>query len=417
MAYAGHQFGHWSGMLGDGRARLAGEVRDGDGKRYEIHLKGAGQTPFSRRGDGRATLGSAIREYIVSEAMFSLGVPTSGSLAIVATGEAVLRDVSEPGAVLARTARSHIRVGTFQYAAAFNDTDDVRTLADFAIKRLYPRAPETGPERYRHLYRQVIERQARLVAEWMALGFIHGVMNTDNMAISGETIDYGPCAFMDEFHPGKVFSSIDHQGRYAWNKQPEMAHWNLVRLAEALLPLFGDDKEEREQFAQHALDQFSAKFERAFNTAFAEKFGVASDNPNLLRALTSLFSDMTAGRCDFTRLFTALTRHAGGDSEALAIREFADREIGLRFIETWRRVAGSPADSGRLERMHGRNPVIIPRNHQVERAIAAANYGDFAHFNRLFEALRKPFEENAQHADLELAPTPDETVRQTFCGT
>lgn len=417
MAYAGHQFGHWSGLLGDGRARLAGEVIDSAGLRYEIHLKGAGATPFSRGGDGRATLGSAIREYLVSEGMFALGVPTTGSLAIVATGEVVHRNELEPGAVLARTARSHIRVGTFQYAAAFNDIDDVKELADFAIKRLYPEAPGSGAERYRYFYRQAALRQARLVADWMALGFIHGVLNTDNMAVSGETIDYGPCAYMDEFHPNKVFSSIDRQGRYAWNRQPEMAHWNLVRFAETLQGLFGDDESDRNNFIQQSLIEFSTAFEREFNEVFAAKFGVASDDKRLSTALPSLFASMVAGKCDFTRLFTSLTRCAAGEKESIILEEFERREVGAQFIETWLAVANAPANEGRLDAMRKHNPVIIPRNHQIERAITNANKGDFVAFNRFLQALRTPYADNSKFADFEAAPQPGQVVRQTFCGT
>jgi len=417
MAYAGHQFGQWSGLLGDGRARLVGEVVDQSGARHEIHLKGAGATPYSRGGDGRATLGAAIREYIVSEGMFALGVATARSLAIVTTAETVRRNGDEPGAVLARTARSHIRVGTFQYAAAFNDQDDVKALADFAIDRLYPDAPPAGAERYRYFYRQVISRQAKLVADWMALGFIHGVMNTDNMTVSGETIDYGPCAFMDEFHPGKVFSSIDRQGRYAWNKQPEMAHWNVVRLAEMLLRLFGDDEADRNSFIQRTLIEFGSTFEREFDTAFTGKFALGRSRGERAESLPALFSTMVEGKCDFTRLFTALTRHAGGEPESIVMDEFADRTVGARFLETWRTAAGAPIDAGRLQTMKNRNPVIIPRNHQVERAIADADSGDLSTFNRLFDALRAPYVENSANADFEAAPQPEEIVRQTFCGT
>lgn len=417
MAYAGHQFGHWSGLLGDGRARLVGEVLGADGWRNEIHLKGAGATPFSRRGDGRATLGSALREYVVSEAMLAFGVPTTRSLAIVATGEAVHRNDAEPGAVLARTARSHIRVGTFQYAAAYLDVNAVKALADFAIARLYPEAPADSAEKYRYFYRAVALCQARLIADWMALGFIHGVMNTDNMMVSGETIDYGPCAFMDEFHPAKVFSSIDRHGRYSWNSQPEIAHWNLVRLAEAMLPLLGDNQSAQEIFVQRALDEFGAEFRRAFNLSFAEKFGMAPDNDATESALPALFGGMTEGRCDFTRLFTALTRHAAGETDTIILDEFSDRGVGARFIEVWRSVAGAPAEEGRLDAMRRRNPVIIPRNHRIEQAIADANLGDFAAFNRLFGALKAPFSGDAEFADLEAAPLDEEVVRQTFCGT
>ncbi|NNE57193.1 MAG: YdiU family protein [Hellea sp.] len=413
MAYGGHQFGHWSGMLGDGRAMLVAERKDAAGHLHELHLKGSGQTPYSRRGDGKATLGSAIREYIVSEAMHALGVPTSRSLSVILTGEKIIRDGYEPGAVLCRTARSHIRVGTFQIAAASGDSENVKALADFAIDRLEPSAPKYGPERYGYFLEQVSARQAELVAKWMGFGFIHGVMNTDNMCVSGETIDYGPCAFIDEFHPGKTFSSIDRNGRYAWNRQAEMAHWNLMRLAESLLPLLGQDEEMQMQAAEQHLNIFVPKFEAAFQQIMANKLGLSRNTINDDDFLNETFKAMTLAKVDFTLFFRRLTQQIAVNDFTPLLDLFRDRKIGEAWLSLWKSRVSNPD----LEAMQAANPIIIARNHRVEEAIAAANNSDFDPFKKLLAAISSPFQERPEFADFEVPPSENEIVHQTFCGT
>lgn len=417
MAYAGHQFGHYNPLLGDGRALLVGELIDADGAGHELHLKGSGPTRFSRGGDGRATIGAAIREYIVSEAMACLGVPTTQALAILTTGERVVRHQGPvPGAILARTAKSHIRVGTFQYAAALGERDLVRALADFVIERLFPDAAGEGADRYCLLLKSAALAQADLIAKWTNLGFIHGVMNTDNMALSGETIDYGPCAFMDRFHPAKVFSSIDHHGRYAWNRQGEIGLWNLSRLAEALLPLFSDDQEEAVAMATNALKGYAPAFEAAFQSGMAAKLGLV-DGPDVAAFMPKTFSAMAEGRVDFTRFFRALTRHAETPDPDSILAMFDQPETGQIWLEEWQALAGRP-EGARLSAMKRANPVRIPRNHLVEQAIIAAEQnGDLEPTARLIAALSDPYVESAAFAAFEAAPTPGEEVRQTFCGT
>jgi len=413
MAYGGHQFGHWSGMLGDGRAMLVGERTDAKGHLHELHLKGSGQTPYSRRGDGRATLGSAIREYIVSEAMDALGVPTSRSLSVILTDEKIIRDGHEPGAILCRTARSHIRVGTFQIAAASNNPENVRALADFAIDRLDPDAPKNGPDRYGFFLEQVAIRQAELVAKWMGFGFIHGVMNTDNMCISGETIDYGPCAFLDGFHPGKTFSSIDRNGRYAWNRQAEMAHWNLTRLAESLLPLLGDSETAQVTTAENHLNVFGPQFESAFHRIMANKLGMSVDAVQKDEFLNETFKSMTLGKVDFTLFFRRLTQIANGQKDTDFLELFEDEAIGKNWLNSWQKINPDPE----LPKMKASNPIIIARNHRIEQAIQAANKSDYTLFTRLLEATAVPFENRPEFQAYETPPKPSEIVHQTFCGT
>ncbi len=417
MAYAGHQFGHYNPLLGDGRALLVGELTDADGAGHELHLKGSGPTRFSRGGDGRATIGAAIREYIVSEAMACLGVPTTRALAILTTGERVVRQQGPvPGAILARTARCYVRVGTFQYAAALGERDLVRSLADFVIERLFPEIVGDGPERYLMLLKSAALAQADLIAKWMSLGFIHGVMNTDNMALSGETIDYGPCAFMEQFHPARVFSSIDHHGRYAWNRQGEIGLWNLSRLAEALLPLFSDDQEKAVEMATQTLAIYAPAFEAAFQSGMAAKLGLAdgSDGSGLV---PKTFSVMTEGRVDFTRFFRALTRHAESHDPDSLFDLFDRPDIARTWLEEWQALVG-PVGGVRLSAMQQANPVRIPRNHRVEQAIIAAEQnGDFGPTAQLIAALSDPYTESEAFAAFEAAPTPGEEVRQTFCGT
>ena len=419
MAYGGHQFGHWSGLLGDGRAKLVGDLSDIDGLFHELHLKGSGATPYSRRGDGKATLGSAIREYVVSEAMAALGVPTTRALSIITTGETVVRNGAEPGAIFCRTARSHLRVGTFQLAAASGDLENVKALADFAIDRLYPNAPKTGRDRYRYFLREVVSKQADLVAKWMGLGFIHGVMNTDNSTISGETIDYGPCAFMDEFHPGKTFSSIDRNGRYAWNKQAEMAHWNLTRLAESLLPLLGVVEDDQIKAAEEDLNSFVAKFETAFNETMTNKLGVEIEALEKDGFLNETFKTMTRGKVDFTLFFRHLTLVAAGNPDTKVIELFSDQELGRDWITRWK--AAAKFENGKeialLNSMQASNPIIIPRNHRMEQAIADANKGNFETFKTLLGAVSEPFADRAEFSEFETPPLATEIVHQTFCGT
>jgi serine/tyrosine/threonine adenylyltransferase len=394
MAYAGHQFGQFVPSLGDGRAVLIGEVVGSDGVRRDLHLKGAGRTPYSRGGDGRATLGAMLREYVVSEAMAALGIPTTRSLAVVATGEMVPREQMEHGAVLTRVARSHVRVGTFQYLAARGEEAALAALVDYEMARNFPGAPP-GPDRFIWFLTQVIARQATLIARWMCVGFIHGVMNTDNMSVCGETIDYGPCAFMDGFHPQKVFSSIDQNGRYAWDKQPVIALWNLTRLAEAMLPLFDANREAAITQAESELQKFMPAFEAAFESGMARKLGFEKLDGDFI-ALT--LQELADHDLDFTRFFSAVTHGQSGASD--------------KWTKLWR--AQGNADH---ELMLAANPNFIARNHRVEDVIVAANAGDLAPLHRLLKVVQKPFDEHPEDQDLAAAPTADEEVTKTFCGT
>lgn len=396
QAYAGHQFGGFVPQLGDGRAVLLGEVVAPDGARFDIQLKGSGPTPFSRRGDGRAWLGPVLREYLVSEYMAAMGVPTTRALAAVATGETVLREGPLPGAVLTRVAASHIRVGTFQYFAVRGDTDALVALTDHVIARHYPDAD--GPLA---LLDAVVAAQARTVARWMGLGFIHGVMNTDNMAISGETIDYGPCAFMDGYHPGTVFSSIDRQGRYAWANQPNIAVWNLAQFATCLIPLMGDEGPAVEA-ATEAVHRFAPLYQRAWMEGFGAKLGIDGDAHRPV--IESLLQMMAVQRADFTRVFAGL-------ADGKARDEFTDRAAFDDWARGWRAL---DPDLGAMARA---NPRRIPRNHRIEQAIAAAVAGDMAPFQRLSQALVHPLEDRAEWDDLARPPLAGEAVHQTFCGT
>lgn len=419
MAYAGHQFGGFVPKLGDGRAILLGEAVGSDGVRRDIQLKGSGPTPFSRNGDGRAALGPVLREYIVSEAMHALGVPTTRSLAAVATGESVFRETVLPGAVLTRIASSHVRVGTFQYFAARQDGEALRTLADYVIARHYPQAAEAAHP-YAALLEAVIARQASLVAQWMMVGFIHGVMNTDNCSIAGETIDYGPCAFMDAYHPGTVYSSIDRQGRYAFANQPRIAQWNLTRLAEALLPILADTPEASLALAQSAVDGFGAKFDRAYTVGLLRKIGIDRERAGDLELAHDLLERMAAGEADFTNTFRALSEAvADGRADAGVRAQFKDAAAYDAWAVTWRdRLASEGADpQQRRDLMRRANPGYIPRNHRVEQAITAAMNDDFAPFQRLIEVLASPFEDQPENADYARPPEPGEMVVQTFCGT
>ena len=404
-AYAGHQFGGWNPQLGDGRAVLLGEVVGPDGIRRDIQLKGSGQTMFSRNGDGRATLGAVLREYLVSEAMAALGLPTTRALAAVTTGEQILRDGYEPGAVLTRVAQSHIRVGTFQFYYARQDHEALQLLADHVIARHYPEAAEADNP-VRAMLDAIVVRQAELVARWMLLGFIHGVMNTDNSAISGETIDYGPCAFMDVFHPETVFSSIDRQGRYAWNNQPEMAHWNMAQLAQALGPVLGDDAQ-----AQEALALFAPAFSKAFYRGFAAKIGMDADTAELRELVTDLMGALAQENVDFTLFFRHLTAAVQSTDFTIVKAMFTNPEQINAWFARW---DASRADVALMQKV---NPVFIPRNHRIEEVIVAANKGDLEPFERLHAVLAHPYIEQPENVEFENAPMPEEIVQATFCGT
>jgi uncharacterized protein YdiU (UPF0061 family) len=420
MAYAGHQFGNFVPQLGDGRALLLGEVIDRQGRRRDIQLKGSGPTPFSRAGDGRAALGPVLREYIVSEAFAALGIPTTRALAAVATGDWVLREAALPGAILTRVAASHIRVGTFQYFAARGDEAAVRALADHAIARHDPAAAAQAHP-YRAFFEGVMERQARLVARWLGVGFIHGVMNTDNMAVSGETIDFGPCAFLDVFDPAKVFSSIDQMGRYAYANQPRIAQWNLARLAETLLPLFDADRREALGWAQQAIDGFSARFEAAYLEVMRAKLGLLTAHEGDGALIDGLLAAMAAGEADFTRTFRALVTVADDPAAEVQVRaEFKSATGYDDWSVRWRArlAAETVAPSARAEAMRRANPALIPRNHRIEEAIAAAvTDGDFSFFERLRAVLARPCDDQPDAAAYAAAPAPAEVVRRTFCGT
>lgn len=412
QAYAGHQFGGYNPQLGDGRAILLGEIIGTDTCRYDMQLKGSGRTPYSRGGDGKAALGPVLREYILSESMAALGVPTTRALAAVTTGETVVRqDGPVPGAVFTRIAASHMRVGTFQFIAAKKDTNELRLLADYAIQRHFPKAL-TAEAPYVEFLNLVMRGQADLIAHWMSLGFIHGVMNTDNTAISGETIDYGPCAFMDNFHPQCVFSSIDVNARYSWGNQPSIAHWNLTRFAETLLPLLDEDTEPAIALAQATLDGFQGYFSQQYMARFRAKFGLPESAPDAL--IQDGLSLLANQQVDFTRFFRQLTLVAGGADEEELAAQFTDpASFKIWFGEWLRAVAGSP----NVGQMQSANPLRIPRNHQVERAIQAAYQGDFSVFHQLVDALADPYSEHQSYREFERAPSAEERVHETFCGT
>jgi uncharacterized protein YdiU (UPF0061 family) len=417
MAYAGHQFGQFVPQLGDGRAILLGEVVGRGGVRYDIQLKGSGRTPFSRNGDGRAALGPVLREYIVSEAVAALGIPTTRSLAAVTSGEGVMRETVLPGAILTRVAASHLRIGTFQYLAAWGDQDGVRQLADYAIARHYP-ACAAAPNPYRSLLDSVIERQASLVARWLLVGFIHGVMNTDNTSISGETIDYGPCAFLDAYEPGKVFSSIDVRGRYAYGNQPRIAHWNLSRLAETMLPLLADSDEEAISIAEELLAAFAPKFEAVYTAGLCRKIGLQQVRPGDEDLAKDLLARMAANQADFTLTFRRLCDEAADPEPQQSVRAlFRDPTSFDAWKGRWRqRLAVEEGDASVL--MRAVNPAFVPRNHRVEEALAAATTkGDFAPFRTLLSVLAHPYDDQPGFEHYADPPTPDQVVTQTFCGT
>ncbi|MGD9834141.1 MAG: YdiU family protein, partial [Piscinibacter sp.] len=430
QAYAGHQFGGFSPQLGDGRALLLGELIDRHGQRRDVAFKGSGRTPFSRGGDGKAAVGPMLREVLIGEAMHALGIPTTRALAVAATGEGVNREVVLPGAVLTRVAASHLRVGTFQFFLARGDLDGLRRLADYAIARHDPALAE-APDRHLALLRAVAQRQASLIAQWMNVGFIHGVMNTDNMTISGETIDYGPCAFMEAHDPAAVFSSIDHGGRYAYGNQPHIARWNLARLAEALLPLMADADDEAaigRAVAQvtEVIDAFPGLYAAALLQGQRAKLGLVAATAGDDAADTALAAEwlalLHAQAVDHTLAWRRLADAAEG-AEAPLLDLFADREAATAWLARWRERCAREGAAGlppaeRAARMRGANPWMIPRNHRVEEALAAATEGDLAPFERLMAALHQPFDERPAFADL-AGPAPAEITAgyQTFCGT
>lgn len=426
MAYAGHQFGHFVPQLGDGRALLLGEVADAQGRSFDIQLKGSGRTPFSRGGDGCAALGPVLREYLLSEAMHALGIPTTRALAAVTTGQPVQRDTLLPGAIVTRVARSHVRVGTFQYFAVRDDVEAIQTLIRYACQRLYPEllghaSPASA------LLKRVAEKQAELVAHWLAVGFIHGVMNTDNCAISGETIDYGPCAFLDEYDPAKVFSSIDRNGRYAYANQPHIAGWNLARFAETLLPVFSSNQEEAVEMANAILEAYPASFHRAWLGRMRTKLGLTDtaeqadkSDAELVQGFLDILHAETA---DFTVAFRTLS-HAAADPSRL---ENLAGELNLKDFERFRdwlrrwqdRLQLQAGDGAQTrKRMLAANPAFIPRNHQIQRAITAAEqHQDFSIFEQLRTVLSRPFEEQEHFAEFQRPPEPEQRVLETFCGT
>ncbi len=419
-AYAGHQFGTFVPQLGDGRAILLGELIDHAGGRRDIQLKGAGRTRFSRGGDGRAALGPVLREYVVSEAMGALGIPTTRALAAVVTGEVVRRETLLPGAILTRVASSHIRVGTFQFFASRGDVDGLRVLADYVIARHYPDAAHTERP-YRALLDGVIRAQARLIAEWMLVGFIHGVMNTDNMAIAGETIDYGPCAFMDAYDPKAVFSAIDEYGRYAYVRQPAIGQWNLARLAECLLPLLADDTDAAVAAAEESLDAYTSWFEQAYQGRLRRKLGLFTECEGDAELARDLLEAMRANRADFTLTFRRLSEAPSGDEDDGGVRRlFADPSAYDAWASRWRRrLEQEPTDAAtRRSAMLAVNPAYIPRNHRVEAVIrAAVDNNDFAPLHELVTVLSKPFDAQPAFAQYADPPAAHERVLQTFCGT
>jgi uncharacterized protein YdiU (UPF0061 family) len=420
MAYAGHQFGHFVPQLGDGRAVLLGEVVDQRGMRRDVQLKGSGRTPYSRGGDGRAALGPVLREYVVSEAMNALRIPTTRSLAAVMTGETVARETLLPGAVLTRVATSHVRVGTFQFFAARRDLEGLRILADHVISRHYPEAA-SDDHPYRKLLGLVALRQADLIARWLLVGFIHGVMNTDNMSIAGETIDYGPCAFMDEYDPGKVFSSIDHNGRYAYGNQPQIATWNLARLAEALLPLLDGDQQKAIRHAEDALTGFSSRFEATYSSGMRQKLGLTTPGEGDLELAGEFLELLATDHVDFTLAFRRLNDAAeNGASEAPLKSLFQNERAFDEWAARWRvRLAQEPqGEQDRCTRMRAVNPAFIPRNHRIEALIqAAVEDRNFAPFEELLSVLAKPTEDQPRFAHYMQPPQVHERVCQTFCGT
>lgn len=419
QVYAGHQFGGFVPQLGDGRALLLGEIVDDKGARFDIQLKGSGQTPYSRAGDGKSALGPVLREYIISEAMYALGIPTTRALAAVVTGENVMRDQQLlPGGVFTRVAASHIRVGTFQYFAARGETNKVQQLADYTIARHYPEL-KTSDNPYLSLLIAIADAQAFLVAQWMCVGFIHGVMNTDNMTVSGETIDYGPCAFMDYYSPSTVFSSIDRHGRYAYQNQPPIAQWNLARLAETLLPLIDENTEHAIVLATNSLDKFPEKYTKHWLAGMRAKIGLSTDEENDLALINELLASIDGQQIDFTLLFRNLADLLQGQKQVIYAR-FKDATLFKAWAERWRERLSHETQNAEasIQLMNQVNPIYIPRNHKVEEALeAAVSYADYSKFEVLIDTLSNPYQYQAGREDY-TQPAPDEFgAYKTFCGT
>ncbi|MCH2038539.1 MAG: YdiU family protein [Rickettsiales bacterium] len=412
QAYAGHQFGRFT-ILGDGRAHLLGEHVSPNNVRSDIQLKGSGQTPYSRRGDGRAALGPMLREYIISEAMYQLGIPTTRSLAVVTTGEPVYRESMLQGAVLTRTASSHIRVGTFEYLAAQQDVDGIRSLADYTIDRHFPDI-KYADQPYRELLKAVMDRQISLIVDWLRVGFIHGVMNTDNVSICGETIDYGPCAFMDAYDPQTVFSSIDQMGRYAYANQPKIVQWNIARFAETLLPILDDDLEKAGVIGEHIIRSFNISFQKEWLNMMRCKLGLFGGDKHDERLVGDLLQWMQRQHIDYTNGFRALISETIPEGPDYQTREFKD------WWERWqtRLKQNNKPLNWSLQLMRAKNPAIIPRNHRVEQALEAAEEAsDFSKFLHLLNLLSEPYREKDEYNEFRDPPSPDERVYQTFCGT
>ncbi|MCS7460553.1 YdiU family protein [Paenibacillus doosanensis] len=412
QAYAGHQFGYLT-MLGDGRAILLGEQITPRGDRFDIQLKGPGRTPYSRSGDGRAAVGPMLREYIISEAMHALGIPTTRSLAVTATGQSIMRETELPGAVLTRVAASHLRVGTFQYAAGKGTQEELRALADYTLRRHFPEA-EADDNRYLALLRGVIGRQASLIVKWQLVGFVHGVMNTDNMALSGETIDYGPCAFMDAYDPATVFSSIDRQGRYAYGNQPQIAAWNLARFAETLLPLLHSDEERAVKLAEDAIAEFPKQFQRGWLAGMRAKLGLYNEEPEDEALIQDLLILMEKHHADFTNTFRALTLEKPEDTACFGSEGFTE------WHERWqaRRDRQQETKEDSLRLMRSSNPAVIPRNHRVEEALEAAErHGDVTVMERLLEALADPYSYSPEQEEYAAPSVPSSYPYRTYCGT
>ncbi|MDF2892472.1 MAG: hypothetical protein K0R80_2839 [Clostridia bacterium] len=412
QAYAGHQFGHFT-MLGDGRALLLGEQITPLGERFDIQLKGSGRTPYSRGGDGRASLGPMLREYIISEAMYGLGIATTRSLAVVSTGERVFRETDLPGAVLTRVAASHLRVGTFQYVSKWGTLEELRTLADYTLQRHFPNV-DADENRYLSLLQEVIKRQAVLIAKWQLIGFIHGVMNTDNMTLSGETIDYGPCAFMDTYDPATVFSSIDTHGRYAYGNQPKIAAWNLARFAETLLPLLHVNQDESVKLAQDAIAGFNELYHRNWLTGMRAKLGIFNEELQDGSLIEDLLTMMQKYHGDYTNTFSALTFDKKEENILFGTTEFT------QWQELWQERLGRQQEPKTLSHqlMRNSNPGIIPRNHRVEEALeAAVKHGDYSVMERLLAILADPFAHSPEQAEYSKLPTPSACPYRTFCGT
>ena len=419
LAYAGHQFGNFVNQLGDGRAVLLGEVSTPNQERFDMQLKGSGQTRFSRQGDGRSPLGPVIREYVVSEAMNALGIPSTRSLAAVTTGEKVFREVLLPGGILTRIAKSHIRVGTFEYFAAQKNTENLKTLADYTIKRHFPSLKDAANP-YLSLLEIISDRQIELISKWMGVGFIHGVMNTDNTSIVGETIDYGPCAFMDEYNPSTVFSSIDAHGRYAFGNQPLIAQWNMACFANSLLALIDKDTEKATAKAQKVINNFPNKMGEAVMNVMCKKIGLDGTKTNSHETLTKLLKIMLDNKSDYTLTFLYLSDIIKGKGDNLFKQQFLKPNQISNWLKEWKELIKDEnlAKKAIALSMEGSNPVFIPRNHLVERAIeAAVESNDFSEMKTLLTILSKPYEEQSRYGEYMKPPKSHEVVHQTFCGT